>query len=56
MNERGKETLVICHWDRLQGSDWFEFWKGTDQDAARRAVEAARSGRIGTFRGTVLRK
>ncbi len=51
MNAGGMAVLEICDLKPLVGSSWIDFWQGADREAARAAVEAARSGKIGRFVG-----
>ena len=51
MNAGGMEALEICDLAPLRGRSWLDFWHGEDREAARQAVAAARSGRIGRFVG-----
>lgn len=51
MNEGGMQVLEICDLARVLGNSWIDFWEGEDREAARVAVEAARSGGTGRFTG-----
>ncbi|MEI9948866.1 MAG: sigma 54-interacting transcriptional regulator [Pseudomonadota bacterium] len=51
MNASGMAVLEICDLEPLVGSSWIDFWHGDDREAARAAIEAARSGAIGRFVG-----
>lgn len=51
MNEGGMQSLEICDLAPVLNSFWLDFWEGQDREAARVAVEAARSGAIGRFTG-----
>jgi formate hydrogenlyase transcriptional activator len=51
MNAGGVEILEICDLPSVLGSNWVDFWEGPDREAARRAVETARTGGVGRFIG-----
>src|ERR1044071_9505000 len=51
MNAGGMKLLEICDLEPLLGSSWIDFWTGADREAARNAIETARSGGIGRFVG-----
>jgi PAS domain S-box-containing protein len=51
MNASGMQMLEICDLTPLLHSSWINFWEGKDREAARMAVETARSGRMGRFVG-----
>jgi formate hydrogenlyase transcriptional activator len=51
MNAGGAEVLEICDLDSVLGAFWIDFWQGTDREAARSAVDAARRGGVGRFVG-----
>src|SRR5258706_2096768 len=57
MNAGGVEILEICDLPSVLGSYWVDFWEGVDREAAKRAVETARTGGVGRFVGifTTLR-
>jgi len=51
MNEGGMQALEICDLGPVVNTPWIDFWEGEDREAARAAVEAARSGATGRFTG-----
>src|SRR5690242_18490937 len=51
MNAGGMQVLEICDLAPFIGSSWIDFWKGKDQESARHAVAAARTGKTGRFVG-----
>ena len=51
MNEGGMQALEICDLSPFVNSSWIEFWEGEDREAARAAVQSARSGGLGRFIG-----
>ena len=51
VNAGGMAALEICDLGPVIGSSWIDFWEGADRDAARRAVETARTGGLGRFVG-----
>jgi PAS domain S-box-containing protein len=51
MNAGGMRTLEICDFTPLRNSQWIEFWQGEYAEAARAAIETARRGGVGRFRG-----
>ena len=51
LNEGGMQALEICDLGPLVNTPWIDFWEGEDREAARTAVEAARSGATGHFIG-----
>jgi formate hydrogenlyase transcriptional activator len=51
MNQGGMAALEICDFNAVVNSQWVDFWEGRDHEAAKRAVAAAREGRIGRFTG-----
>lgn len=51
MNESGKEQLAICDFGEFIGKPWLDFWRGADHEAAARALESARAGKVGSFTG-----
>src|SRR5215831_18629636 len=51
MNAGGMSALEICDLGPVVGASWFDFWEGADKEAARKAVETARSGGVGRFVG-----
>jgi formate hydrogenlyase transcriptional activator len=51
MNEGGMQVLEICDVGPFLNSSWIDFWDGEDREAARAAVETAKSGGIGRFVG-----
>jgi PAS domain S-box-containing protein len=51
MNSGGMKILEICDLQPLLGSDWVDFWQDEHREAARKAVQTARSGGVGRFVG-----
>lgn len=51
MNSAGMRQLRIADVQRYCGADWTAFWEGKDRDAAKAAIQEARSGGIGQFEG-----
>ncbi len=51
MNAGGMAALEICDLGPVVGNSWIDFWQGDDREAARRAVETARTGGLGRFIG-----
>ena len=51
INTGGMRRLEICDFDPLRNSEWIEFWQGEYRECARVAVEAAKKGDVGRFRG-----
>ena len=51
MNAGGMEILEICDFTPFRNARWFDFWKGSDREAAQAAVAAASSGGVGRFVG-----
>ncbi len=51
MNTAGREALEIRDVGPLLNSNWMDFWKGEDREAACAAIMAARGGRAGRFIG-----
>jgi PAS domain S-box-containing protein len=51
MTPRGMRLMDIKDFSSIVDADWFAFWSGEDQTAARSAVAAALEGSPGRFRG-----
>jgi diguanylate cyclase (GGDEF)-like protein/PAS domain S-box-containing protein/putative nucleotidyltransferase with HDIG domain len=51
MSEGGKCLMEIDDFVAFQQTDWLSLWKGEAQEAAQRALEAARAGQTGRFQG-----
>jgi two-component system, cell cycle sensor histidine kinase and response regulator CckA len=51
MNGGGCKVLEIEDFSLVANTYWPDFWKGTDGDAARTAIEAAKAGGVGHFQG-----
>ena len=51
MNEGGQRVMEVDDFEAIRGCAWPEFWEGAGHADARAAVEAARGGGIGHFRG-----
>ena len=52
MTPQGLRLMDVEDFASIANADWFEFWSGEDQAAARRAVAAALGGSAGRFQGT----
>lgn len=51
MSEGGKRVMEVEDFGSLKGCPWPDFWAGAGNTEARRAVEAARAGGTGRFKG-----
>jgi two-component sensor histidine kinase len=51
MSEGGKRVMEVDDFGPLKGCPWPEFWTGAGNDDAKRAVETAKAGGIGRFKG-----
>jgi PAS domain S-box-containing protein len=51
MSEQGQKLLEVTRIDALLGTSWINLWKGEDRHNARAAVESAKNGASGSFRG-----
>jgi PAS domain S-box-containing protein len=51
MSEHGQRLLEVDDVESLLGTCWLDLWKGDDGQNARDAVEKARNGEVGAFRG-----
>src|SRR5882724_654113 len=51
MNAGGMAVLEICSLEPVLNTFWIDFWQGQDRENARKAVAAARTGRIERFVG-----
>ncbi|MGH8496992.1 MAG: PAS domain-containing protein [Gammaproteobacteria bacterium] len=51
MSDSGQRRLEIENLEALLGHSWIDFWKGSDHEAARCAVERAAAGERGAFVG-----
>ncbi|PAY15984.1 histidine kinase [Rhodopirellula sp. SM50] len=51
INRKGQELHEIDDVERLRGRPWIDFWQGSDQQSAADAMNEARAGRSGRFRG-----
>jgi PAS domain S-box-containing protein len=51
VNAGGMAALEICDLGPVVGSSWIDFWEGADREAARQAVNQARTGGVGRFVG-----
>jgi PAS domain S-box-containing protein len=51
MTPQGLRLMEVEDFGSIAGADWFSFWSGEDQAAARRAVAAALGGGAGRFQG-----
>ncbi len=51
MNDGGRKGMEIDDFNRYAGAPWVAFWKGDHHAAARRAADAAVTGKDGHFEG-----
>lgn len=51
MTPQGRRLMEVEDFSSIADTDWFAFWSGEDQAAARRAVAAALGGGAGRFQG-----
>jgi two-component system cell cycle sensor histidine kinase/response regulator CckA len=51
MSGKGCKALEIDDFSQVANAYWPDFWKGSDADAARAAIETAKVGGIGHFQG-----
>ena len=51
MSEGGKRVMEVDDFGPLKGCPWPDFWAGDGSTDARRAVEVAKAGGIGRFKG-----
>ncbi len=51
MTPQGLRLMEVEDFSSIANADWFAFWRGEDQAAARRAVAAALGGSAGRFQG-----
>jgi PAS domain S-box-containing protein len=51
MTPQGQRLMEVADFGSIADADWFAFWSGEDQAAARRAVAAALGGSAGRFHG-----
>jgi len=51
MSEGGKRVMEVDDFGPLKGCPWPEFWAGDGNADAKRAVDAAKAGGIGRFKG-----
>ena len=51
MSANGQKALGVDDFADVAGRNWLDFWSADDRIAAERAVEEARSGRVGQFTG-----
>ena len=51
MTPQGMRLMEVTDFSTIANTDWFAFWSGEDQSAARRAVAAALEGGPGRFQG-----
>ena len=51
MNTGGQRLLEICDFAPLSGANWLEFWGENDKQSAKTAVNIAKAGGVGQFRG-----
>lgn len=51
MSEQGQKLLEVTRIDALLGTSWIHLWKGEERRNAKAAVESAKKGATGSFRG-----
>jgi PAS domain S-box-containing protein len=51
MSEGGMRVMEVDDFSRIEGCRWTDFWEGPAAEDARAAVEAAKAGGTGRFRG-----
>ena len=51
LREQGQKLLEVTRIDALLGTSWINLWKGEERQNAKAAVETARNGASGSFRG-----
>ena len=51
MSAGGSQRLEIDDFSLVANAPWLDFWKGKDREAARAAIDAAKAGGIGHFKG-----
>jgi PAS domain S-box-containing protein len=51
MSEGGMRVMEVDDFSRIEGCRWTDFWEGPEAEDARAAVEAAKAGGTGRFRG-----
>lgn len=51
MSEGGKRVMEVDDFSPLKGCPWPSFWEGQGNADAQEAVESAKAGRVGHFRG-----
>ena len=51
MSEHGQKLLEVDDVESLIGTSWIDLWKGDDGQSAKDAIEKARNGDLGAFRG-----
>ncbi|HCV75715.1 MAG TPA: hypothetical protein DGS68_02985, partial [Pseudomonas sp.] len=51
MNEGGQALMEISDFNSIKGCPWPNFWQGENNQEARRALQAAREGKMGRFQG-----
>ncbi len=51
MNDSGRRIMEVDDFDALRGRPWHDFWRGTGNQLARDAVEAARGGETAEYFG-----
>ncbi|GAC1038693.1 hypothetical protein thsps117_34510 [Pseudomonas sp. No.117] len=51
MNEGGQAVMEVSDFNEIKGCPWPNFWEGEGHEEAKRALRAARDGRMGRFQG-----
>ena len=51
MSEGGMQVMEVDDFSRIEGCRWTDFWEGPAAEDARAAVETAKAGGTGRFRG-----
>jgi len=51
MNDGGQALMEVSDFNSIKGCPWPNFWQGENHQEARRALQAAREGKMGRFQG-----
>jgi len=51
ISEGGRAVMEVDDFEAIRGRAWRDFWSGPEQEEVARAIEAAKAGRTGQFRG-----
>jgi hypothetical protein len=52
MSEGGKRVMEVDDFSKLKGCPWPDFWEGAGNTDAKSAVETAKAGGVGRFKGS----